>query len=128
VGVVCNRIQRRFLVYRLRVVIILSVIARELINNRLPIHDGMNAMVLLRVGGESLVGFALVISGILFAFKQERFAFRLANIALLFSLTVVYLIVFYYDQFSSIFYVIIQFLLLLNLNRYRMRFIATVSG
>lgn len=107
--------------------IILSVIARELINNRLPINDGMNAMVLLRVGGESLVGFALVISGLLFAFKQERFAFRLANIALLFSLTVVYLIVFYYDQFSSIFYVIIQFLLLLNLNRYRMRFITTVS-
>ena len=56
-------------------------------------------------------------------FGKEDTGIKLGIFGLLFSLTVVNLLVFYFDQFSTIILAIVQFNLLLGLFRYRKRFI-----
>lgn len=73
---------------------------------------------------EAGVGMLLVVSAILLLIRRERRAIGLAYAGLLMSLTVVNLLVFYFEQFSTIIPALIQFLLLAGALRYRGRFLA----
>jgi hypothetical protein len=74
-----------------------------------------------RVTLEGSVGLLLLISGILLAFRRERAGINLAVISLLLSLAGVDVLVFYFEQFSTMLTAAVQFLLLIGLLRYRQR-------
>jgi len=81
---------------------------------------------LTRVGLEGIVGLLLFLAAILFIIKRDRWGQAIAYFSLLFSLTVTNLLVFYFEQFSTIIPAVIQFLLLLGVFRYRRRFLSKV--
>ncbi len=72
-------------------------------------------------------GFGLIacISAILILCKAEKIGVWLGLISLLIALTVVNLLVFYFDQFSTIILAAFQFILFVFLLRYKNRFLAT---
>ncbi len=72
-----------------------------------------------RVALEMAVGLVLAAAAILVAIGREKRGFTIAYLGLLFSLTVVNILVFYFDQFSTIFNSTVQFLVLLIALRYR---------
>ena len=72
---------------------------------------------------EGAVGGFLVMGGILIAFGREELGTRLAYFGLLMALTMVNLLVFYFDQASALLSTALQFSLLLALIRYRIRFV-----
>lgn len=72
---------------------------------------------------EGAVGLLLLLSAILLLVGRERRGIGLAYAGLLISLTAVNLLVFYFEQFSTIVPALIQFLLLVGALRYRGRFI-----
>lgn len=75
-----------------------------------------------RLLGEALCGF-LLLAAVFFAIKQyKRPAIALAMISLLILLVIVNVFIFYFDQFSSIFYAIIQFAILMVTIRYNQRY------
>lgn len=73
----------------------------------------------LRVGLEVTVGTALLGAAGLFLAKKNRLGALLGYIALLVSLTTVNLLLFYFEQFSTIITTSLQFLLLLGIINYR---------
>ncbi|HEY70544.1 MAG TPA: hypothetical protein G4O08_08180 [Anaerolineae bacterium] len=76
-----------------------------------------------RISLEGIVGLFLLGGALFLAVGKERLGERLAYYGLLVSLTVTNLLVFYFEQFSTIITASIQFLLLLGLIRYRRRYI-----
>lgn len=72
---------------------------------------------------ETSVGLLLIVSGGLLLAGQDNFAVSLGYLGLLLSLTTVNLLVFYFEQFSTILSAIIQFSILLGLGYYRRRYI-----
>lgn len=103
--------------------VLLPGLLAELVNNLLPLSSSGFGLAELRVVLEAAAGAMLLLSFFLFLFRQEKRAAQLAVTALLFSISVVYLFVFYFEQFSSIFYAFLQFILLLVLLRYQARFL-----
>jgi hypothetical protein len=103
--------------------IALSEIASELINNHLPLSSSGIGLAEVRIGMEVLAGTFLIIASLLFIIRKEHLASQVSVVTLLFSICVIYLLVFYYEQFSSIFYALIQFLILMIVLRYRNRFL-----
>ena len=101
----------------------LPQIINELINSHLDTSFGILSLMGFRVAGEMVVGVILMIAVFLFIIKKERLASNLTYISLLFSLCGVYILVFYYDQFSTVFYALFQFLLLISNLRYRKCFL-----
>jgi hypothetical protein len=73
---------------------------------------------------EGVVGLLLIVSAIFLIFGADRRGVNLSFISLLISLTVVDILLFYFDQFSSILIASIQFILLLGINYYRKRFLS----
>jgi hypothetical protein len=71
---------------------------------------------------EGIVGLMLLVASILLITGRERRGIQLAYLSLLLSLTTVNLLVFYFDQFSTIILATIQFLLLLGVIHYRKRY------
>jgi hypothetical protein len=80
-----------------------------------------------RIGLEGSMGIILLVAAGLLAIGRDRRAVMLAYLGLLISLTIVNLLLFYYDQFSTIFNAIIQFIILLGLLRYRNRFLKNIT-
>jgi hypothetical protein len=72
---------------------------------------------------EIAVGLALLISVVLLAARKKRLAFDLGYLSLLVSLTVVDMLLFYFEQFSAIAIVLIQFVVLYGVIYYRQRFL-----
>jgi len=72
---------------------------------------------------EGFVGLMLCLAAIMLILGKEHRGIQLGSIALLLSLTAVNLLVFYFDQFSTIFLAILQFLLLLVVIQYRKRYL-----
>lgn len=70
---------------------------------------------------EGSVGFLLFASGMFLLIRRERAGINLAVIALLLSLAGVDVLVFYFEQFSTMLTAGVQFILLLGLLRYRQR-------
>lgn len=77
----------------------------------------------LRLAGEALCGLFLLLSVFIAARQYKRPAIALAMISLLVLLLIVNVFIFYYDQFSSIFYAIIQSAILLITIRYNQRYL-----
>jgi hypothetical protein len=69
------------------------------------------------------VGLLLLVSTVLLAGGKRRLAFDVAYLSLLVSLTVLDMLLFYFEQFSTIFIVLIQFVVLFGLIYYRGRFL-----
>jgi hypothetical protein len=75
---------------------------------------------------EGVLGFIVLVAAVLLLVGRERRAINIAYVALLFSITVVNLLLFYFDQFSTIINATVQFALLLAILRYRARFLKDV--
>jgi hypothetical protein len=80
-----------------------------------------------RIGLEGSMGIIMLIAAALLTIGRDRRAILLAYAGLILSLTVVNLLLFYYDQFSTIFNAFIQFIILLGLLRYRNRFLQNIT-
>lgn len=76
-----------------------------------------------RIVSEGAVGAALLAGGLLLFVRREMRGVNVSYLALLVALTVVDLLVFYFDQFSAILTAGFQFLLLLALLYYRSRYL-----
>jgi len=74
---------------------------------------------------QALIGMILILAAFLFIFKKEKVGFNFAYIALLVTIVVINLLVFYYEQFSTIINVVIQFILFTGILRYRQRFLVS---
>jgi len=72
---------------------------------------------------EILVGLLLLISVVLLAARRKRLAFDLGYLSLLVSITVLDLLLFYFEQFSTIVIVLIQFIVLFGLIYYRGKYL-----
>jgi len=77
-----------------------------------------------RLALEITVGLLLTIAGALILSTKDDIGVGLGSLGLLLSLTTVNLLVFYFDQFSTIVIAFIQFLLLLGLGYYRRHFLS----
>ncbi len=74
-----------------------------------------------RIAMDGAVGLLLIAAAVFMLFRKESFGLRLAYYGLLVSLTITNLLVFYFEQFSTIITAAIQFILLLVVLRYRRR-------
>lgn len=101
----------------------LQVFYEELITNRLVRNaTGMNwfeARVLL----EGSLALVILVAAFFILFKSEKLGTWLGMIGLIVAITMVNLLVFYFDQFSTIVLATFQFLVLVLIMRYRKRFI-----
>jgi hypothetical protein len=91
-------------------------------NNLIRNASGMNwfeAQILL----EGSMGILAFIAAIFFLFKKDKIAIWLGIMNLLVTLVVVNLITFYFDQFSTIGFASIEFVLLILLLSYKRRFL-----
>ncbi len=79
---------------------------------------------LVRTILEGGTGFMLVIAGGMLVVGQEQRGIRIATLALIVWLTVINLLVFYFDQFGAVVAALFQFLILLVLAYYRGRYLA----
>ena len=100
----------------------ISGLFSELINTNLILSES-GVTLLIRLIGEIAIGFSIMLSAIFFAVGKEKTALNLAQSSLLVSISGLYLLVFYYDQFSAIVFVILQFIVLGLVSRYKMKFI-----
>lgn len=98
--------------------------ANAILSNQLARNQTGLTWLEVRIGLEGSVGILLLLCAFLLTFRRERIAVTIGTFGLLFSLTVVSLLVFYFDQFSSIINATIQFTLLVTLLRYRNLFVS----
>lgn len=103
----------------------LSAFVDQLITNRLMRNaSGLNwfeARVLI----QGSAGILAILSAFMVMFKFEKPGVMLGIIDLLVTLTVVNPLVFYFEQFSTLVFAAVQFILLILLIRYRKRFLRT---
>lgn len=83
---------------------------------------------LVRVILEGAVGLMLFVGAILLAVGQDKRGFVVSNLALLLSLTTVDILIFYYEQFSTIILAIFQLLALISLMLYRARYLVPTTA
>lgn len=79
---------------------------------------GFQGMILL----QALTSFLAFVTALILFLRKEKFALQLGFVTLIFSLTIVNLVTFYFDQFSTISSAIFQAILLVALLRYKHRF------
>jgi hypothetical protein len=99
-----------------------ELVLSELVQNQIVRNaSGLN-MFEARVGLEGSVGIIVFIAVILLIIGKERWAVTFAYLGLLLSLTIVGLLLFYFNQFETIINSVIQLLLLLAVIRYRNKY------
>ncbi len=81
----------------------------------------------IQLGLEGLVGLLLLVSSVLLAINREQQGIELGYFGLLLSLTVVNLLVFYFNQFGNIVLTFIQVVLLLTLVHYRQNYLSRTT-
>jgi hypothetical protein len=86
--------------------------------------DRQLGLFLVQVALEAAVASLLVVGAALLILRRDRLGVGSAYAGLLLSLTVVNLLVFYFEQFSTIVTAAVQFMLLVGVLRYRSRFLA----
>lgn len=100
--------------------IIENLINRNLVNS----SKGLNWFQ-TQIGLEGTLGLLSIVAGILILLKKDRIGVRAGIAIFLVMLTFANLLMFYFNQFSTIFNAIIQFLIFLLLIRYRQRFLSS---
>jgi hypothetical protein len=86
--------------------------------------DRQLGLFLVELALEAAVASLLVLGAGLLILRRDRLGVGSAYAGLLLSLTVVNLLVFYFEQFSTIVTAMVQFVLLVGVLRYRSRFLA----
>lgn len=86
-------------------------------------QDNLTFLLVARLWLEGFVGVLLSVGGLLFVVRREQTGGLVAYFGLLISLTVVNLLVFYFDQFSAIVLAILQFGLLMGISLYRQHYL-----
>ena len=81
----------------------------------------------IQVGLEGAIGILLLVACILLLMGRERRAMMYSYFALLMSLTIVNLLVFFYEQFSTIALAVLQLGLLMGVIQYRRRHLAPLG-
>jgi hypothetical protein len=81
-----------------------------------------------QLGGEAVIGLLLITAAALIATGNTRRGLTIGYLGLLFSLTIVNLLVFYYDQFGNLALTLIEGAMLLLLLRYRQLFMVPGAG
>jgi hypothetical protein len=81
----------------------------------------------VRLGLEIVVGLMLLVAVILLLVGKKRLAFDLGYLSLLLSIAVLDMLLFYFEQFSTILIVVFQFILLVGVVYYRTKFLKTNS-
>lgn len=81
-----------------------------------------------RVGLEGAVGLIFLLTALMLALGKDRRGIPVALAGLMLNLTVINLLVFYFDQFSAIAIASLQFLLLIGVLRFRARFPVRVTS
>jgi hypothetical protein len=76
---------------------------------------------------EGSVGVLLIVAALLLFIGKDQGGIQIGSLSLLLSLTTVNLLVFYFEQFSTILSAAIQFLLLLGMIHYRKRYLNTLA-
>ncbi|PKN97952.1 MAG: hypothetical protein CVU42_13600 [Chloroflexi bacterium HGW-Chloroflexi-4] len=103
----------------------LQVFYEELFSNRLVRNlSGLNWFE-ARVLMEGSLALVILAAAFLFLIKKEKLGTWLGMISLILAITMVNLLVFYFEQFSTILLATFQFLVLVLIMRYRKRFILT---
>jgi hypothetical protein len=100
----------------------LSILIMSLIDEHLVKNPTGLTWYQARVGIEGSIGILLLVSVVLLLIRKEKNGILLSYVALIFSLTVVNLVIFYFNQFSAIIMSVLQFVVLLLIMRYRNRF------
>jgi len=90
--------------------------------------DRQLGLFLVEVALEAAVASSLVVGAGLLILKRDRLGVGSAYAGLLLSLTVVNLLVFYFEQFSTIVTAMVQFVLLVGVLRFRNRFLTPRRG
>jgi hypothetical protein len=101
----------------------LNTILTGLVSQRLVRSHGGMTWFEVHLGLLTAVGLVLFTAAGLLALNKQRRAINLAYVGMLTSLTMVNLLVFYYDQFSAIISAALQLVVLLGILRYRSRFL-----
>ena len=85
----------------------------------------MDAQVLfnLRLGLEIIIGIMLLVSAVFLLVGKKRLAFNLGYLSLLLSLTLLDMLLFYFEQFSTVLIVIFQFIVLFGVMFYRKKYL-----
>ena len=99
----------------------LSNLLIHLIDEHLVLNGSGLTWYQARFGIEGSIGLVLLVSVILLLIRKERAGILLSYIALIFSLTIVNLVIFYFNQFSAVFMAVLQFIVLLFVMRFRNR-------
>lgn len=81
--------------------------------------DWLTARVIL----EGLIALVLFIAGMLLLFRQKKLGIALAYLGMILVITILNLLIFYYDQFSTIGFALIQLAILLLVLYYRNHFL-----
>ncbi len=97
--------------------IISPLVAKRLVRGSISLN-----LFSLRLGLEGSIGLILMVAALLLALGLDRQALFVSYISLLFALTIVNPLLFYFEQFSMIITAVLQFTLLLVVVRYRKRF------
>ena len=77
----------------------------------------------VRIGLEGGIGLIVFTAGLMLLFGMDRTGIPIAMSAMLISLTIINLLIFYFDQFSTIFSALVQLIALLLMMRYRNRYL-----
>ncbi|PKO13848.1 MAG: hypothetical protein CVU39_16705 [Chloroflexi bacterium HGW-Chloroflexi-10] len=104
----------------------LNNVLEQLFSNRVVRNASGLTIFQARVALEGALGGISLICGILLLFRRESFSIRIGIANLLVTLTIANLLLFYFDQFSTILNASIQFLILVGLIRYQSRFLSKI--
>ena len=92
----------------------------EFIKINLNTVEGIGWIERLRLAGEAVIGGFLVFSAFAGFFGFKKLGANVAYISILLLIVMVNLLVFFFDQFSTIFYTVIQFIVLFLTRQYRL--------
>lgn len=101
---------------------------QEMVDANLINEAAGHSLFLVRIGLSILLGILIIISAFILLIKKDRIAAFLAFWTFLISLTISNLLLFYFDQFSTIFNAVIQFLLFITLVAYQRKYLASDSA
>ncbi|HTX78699.1 MAG TPA: hypothetical protein VMC62_03485 [Longilinea sp.] len=96
----------------------LSLVSNQLVNNPSALSWFQAC-----VGLEGAMGLLLLVAGTLLLMNKEQAGIALGRVILLISIAIVNLLVFYFDQFSTIVNAAIQFALIIGVMHYHHRFL-----
>lgn len=102
----------------------IEFILQNLINQNLVKNESGLTWYQAQIGLEGVLGILGIISGFLLLIQKDQIGTKIGIATLLVTLSFANLLLFYFDQFSTIFNAIGQLLILIILLRYRVRFLS----